>query len=138
MHTRAEPGIDTNLAESLDRNFTWQLPLIVENITDDVDPDMRGIEDLTPEELEAELDNWEAKFAAEKAACDALPLHKEPADIPLVYDLEELAHIDSGTAPTAEMILIFIQEDATMSYGTWRLSCSQKVLLLCENTSFSS
>jgi hypothetical protein len=50
MHTRAEPGLDVGLADNLETNFTWRPPLVVENITDD---DMRSIEDLTSEEIDA-------------------------------------------------------------------------------------
>jgi hypothetical protein len=70
----------------------------VENITDD---DMRSIEDLTTEEIDAALTNWEADLAAEKAERDALPMNRESVDVPLVYDLTELDRIDSGAAPTA-------------------------------------
>jgi hypothetical protein len=98
MHTRAEPGLDVGLADNLETNFTWQPPLVVENITDD---DMRSIEDLTAEEIDAALTNWEADLAAEKAERDALPMNRESVDVPLVYDLTELDRIDSGAAPTA-------------------------------------
>jgi hypothetical protein len=100
MHTRAEPGLDVGLADNLETNFTWQPPLVVENITDD---DMRSIEDLTAEEIDAALTNWEVDLAAEKAERDAPPMNRESVDVPLamVYDLTELDCIDSGAAPTA-------------------------------------
>ncbi|KAJ6628795.1 hypothetical protein B0H10DRAFT_2209241 [Mycena sp. CBHHK59/15] len=94
MHTRTEPGIDTDLAQDLETNFMWTPPLLVENITDDVD--IRGIEELTMEEIDAAFNEWDPDLAAEWAARAAIPMGKEPVDIGLVYDLTELDRIDNG------------------------------------------
>lgn len=92
-------GIDAGLADELETNFTWRPPLVVENITDDVDN--RGLEELTADEIGAEFDKWEKELEAERATRAALPANKEPQDIPLVYDLDELNRIDKGTVPAA-------------------------------------
>ncbi|KAJ7455723.1 hypothetical protein FB451DRAFT_1184020 [Mycena latifolia] len=93
MHTRAEPGLDTDLAEGLEANFTWKPPLLIENITDDVD--MCGIEEMSEEEINAAFESWDADLAAEWAAREALLLAKQPIDVGLVYDYTELDNIDS-------------------------------------------
>ncbi|KAK7039668.1 DUF659 domain-containing protein [Favolaschia claudopus] len=97
MHTRAEPGIDVDLVDDLEASFTWKPPLIVENISDG-DGTGVPIEQMTPEQIEAELNTWEAELAAEQAARPAVPMRQEPTDVPLIYDLDELDRIDSGAA----------------------------------------
>lgn len=118
----AEPGIDTSLADELEADFTWHPPLIVENITDDVDT-VRGLEDLMADKIGAEFDKWEGEFAAERATRDALPMHKEPADIPLVYDLTELDRIDNDVAPAA------FEDDVTIHTGGDRKAWDLAALL---------
>ncbi|KAF7348928.1 DUF659 domain-containing protein [Mycena venus] len=129
MHTRAEPGIDTDFADDLQAAFTWQPPLIVETITDDVN---MHIEDFTPEQIEAELANWEADLAAEQAARDAVPMNREPDEVSLVYDLAELKRIDSGPHQLPKMMSKSIWGVGKQRHGTWQLSLSPKPTLTAE------
>ncbi|KAJ7602520.1 ribonuclease H-like domain-containing protein [Mycena rosella] len=98
MHTRTEPGLDTNLANDLLSNFTWTPPLIVENVSDDLD--MRGIEEMSEDEINAAFDNWDKDLAAERATRAALPIAKMPVDVGLVYDYTELDRIDADEVTT--------------------------------------
>ncbi|KAJ7708769.1 hypothetical protein B0H17DRAFT_1124578 [Mycena rosella] len=116
-------------------------PFVVENITDDID--VRGIEDLTAEEIQAEFDNWEAELAAECAAQELLPMNRELPEVPLVYDLDELEHIYSGTVSLAasdDNVTIHMQGDRKV----WDLAAllqakgvttSQKITFLCSASS---
>ncbi|KAK7045151.1 ribonuclease H-like domain-containing protein [Favolaschia claudopus] len=119
MHTRAEPGIDVDLVDDLEASFTWKPPLIVENISDG-DGIGVPIEQMTPEQIEAELNTWEAELAAEQAARPAVPMRQEPTDVPLIYDLDELDRIDSGAA-------LIVRDDVDIRVGkddsaTWDLA----------------
>ena len=58
MHTRAEPGIDVNLTNNLNTNFTWSSPLAVitppgSNI------DTSGPESITVDELDKAFEELE-------------------------------------------------------------------------------
>ncbi|CAK5283387.1 unnamed protein product [Mycena citricolor] len=95
MHTRTHPGIDTSLADELETNFTWQPPLVVEEVENDVGVDTS--DSWADGEMEKELAEWEKRLEDEAR----VPLFPNPVPSPTeVYDFAELVRIDAGVANT--------------------------------------
>jgi hypothetical protein len=95
MHTRDQPGIDTELVGDLNANFTWKAPLAAS--TND---DLLGPEGVTAEDIDAAFDELE-KNSADATPIDPV-LEGEQIEVAKYYDLEALEHIDQGLVPVAE------------------------------------
>jgi hypothetical protein len=85
MHTRSTPGINGDLAEELEANFTSTTTPVLE-----IDDALLGPETITPEEIEAEF----AAFAEEISHVDLLATCPPKPDE--VYDFDELEKVDRG------------------------------------------
>ncbi|CDO75305.1 hypothetical protein BN946_scf184654.g13 [Trametes cinnabarina] len=98
MHTRPTGGIDTELTESLEHNFTWVPPLTLQRGDSDVD-NIDGSEGITGKELKRTFDEFEHELRESRAA--AVAEGKAPVDGSEVlkghvYDFAELDNIDMG------------------------------------------
>ena len=85
MHTPQTPGINGDLAEELEANFTSTTTPALE-----IDGTLLGPETMTPEEIEAEF----AAFAEEISRAD--PPATCPPKPDGVYDFDELEKVDRG------------------------------------------
>lgn len=112
MHTRAQPGIDVDLATDLSTNFTWTPPLAAAPAVGSED-DLLGPESITPDELEEAFGALETgPIDPEVDGSEVLQGH--------VYDLNELEKIDKGMAPSG--FQDDIQQLGTGSgAGTWNI-----------------
>lgn len=108
MHTRAEGGIDVELAASLESNFAWVPPMATsENDGADDLP-----EDLGVGELEHAWDEFEAQQNAAAAADDTMDDVDGAVLEGDIYDFAELDNIDGGIAPVPYREEVTITEDA--------------------------
>lgn len=103
MHTRPEPGIDAELAEKLERSFSFQPPLA--SIPDSVDSaNIEGPESISMAELEAAFDDAEQGLAEDLAANSDLTGQPLPTPEVLngaIYNFTELENVSRGTVGRA-------------------------------------
>jgi len=95
MHTRSAPGINSDLAEDLERTFSWQPPLAAGSL----DPDaLEGPETITMEDIDRAFE--ELDHRTEGIVIDPeLENQSSGVEPSTVYPFDELQRIDDGTAP---------------------------------------
>ncbi|TBU61106.1 hypothetical protein BD310DRAFT_921492 [Dichomitus squalens] len=104
MHTRPESGIDTELAEDLERNFTWVPPMTIEGAEGEVS--LEGPESTSVEDLEKAFKEFEEQLAAERGQdqVEGAGSDSQQSGEVLkgeVYNFEELDKVDKGVIPMA-------------------------------------
>ncbi|OAX33714.1 hypothetical protein K503DRAFT_859629, partial [Rhizopogon vinicolor AM-OR11-026] len=103
-----ERGLDTALADQLQRSFAWVPPLTSDSRTDSDDEFLAGPESITDEELLEEFDRFEHEMRESRALQEGSNLFTDK--VPDVFaggtiDWNELGKVDKGIAPTG-----FIEE----------------------------
>ncbi|KAF9230404.1 hypothetical protein BU15DRAFT_83675 [Melanogaster broomeanus] len=91
MHTRKEPGINMEVVEDLNENFTWLPPLSA--LSDD---DLAGPETISVDDVDAEFAALERQKVGEllDTGVDGMEVLEGN-----VYDFDELARVDEGIVP---------------------------------------
>ncbi|KAF9231857.1 hypothetical protein BU15DRAFT_90811 [Melanogaster broomeanus] len=91
MHTRKEPGINMEVVEDLNENFTWLPPLSA--LSDD---DLAGPETISVDDVDAEFAALEQQKVGEllDTGVDGMEVLEGN-----VYDFDELARVDEGIVP---------------------------------------
>ncbi|KAI0340324.1 hypothetical protein BDW22DRAFT_1334446 [Trametopsis cervina] len=115
MHTRAQPGIDSDLAKEIEENFTWHSPLAVQDIEQPTE--VVRIEDMTEEEFEVEFERWEAQQQAEMGS-DVQDLEIDGNEVleGHVYDFEEFERVEKRTVVLSfESDAVVVAENAPQS-----------------------
>ncbi|OJA11116.1 hypothetical protein AZE42_10197 [Rhizopogon vesiculosus] len=102
MHTQPERGLDTALADQLQRSFAWVPPLTSDSRTDLDDRFLAGPESITDEELLEEFDRFEHEMRELRALQEGSNLFTDK--VPDVFagdiiDWNELEKVDKGIAP---------------------------------------
>ncbi|OAX36653.1 hypothetical protein K503DRAFT_867423 [Rhizopogon vinicolor AM-OR11-026] len=115
-YTQPEHGLDTALADQLQRSFAWVPPLASNSRTDSDDEFLVGPESITGEELLEEFDRFEHEMRESRALQEGSNLFTDK--VPDVFtggtiDLNELEKVDRGIAPTG-----FIEEIDVVSRGS--------------------
>ena len=124
MHTREGGGVNSQKVADLMKNWTFQSPLASGNEGGEDDIDMGGLEDITAEELEAELDRLQLGTSDPQGATQQqvrpLPGKTPPptAELHEVYNLKEIDTVRKGVAPQS------VREEPTVHDraerpGTW-------------------
>jgi hypothetical protein len=121
MHTRPEPGIDAELAEKLERSFSFQPPLA--STSDSFDSaDIQGPESISMTELEAAFDDAEQGLAKDLAANSDLTGQPLPTPEVLggaIYNFSELENISCGIIGRAMDNIMEVIRGESSSSENW-------------------
>lgn len=102
MHTREGGGVDSQKVSNLLENWSFQPPLTSGDKADEEDTEMGGLEDITPDELEAEFDRLHLGLSnSAQQQNRPLPDKTLPptAQLHEVYNLDEIDKIRKGVSP---------------------------------------
>ena len=100
MHTRAEGGINTELATDLEETFAWIPPINPIGSTSTTDDSLDGPESLSIADLDHALEEFEKELQAERTP-ESQPPDGEEVLQGKVYDFTELEKVDQGIIPEA-------------------------------------
>ncbi|KAG2348668.1 hypothetical protein BDR05DRAFT_995076 [Suillus weaverae] len=111
MHTRPEHGLDTGLADGLQRSFAWVPPLAGASRSSD-DEFLTGPESITDEELLEEFDRFENEMLESRG------LQEGTGEVPDIFkgdiiDWNELEKVNRGITPTG-----FVEEIDMVAHGS--------------------
>lgn len=111
MHTRPEHGLDTALADELQRSFAWEPPLAGASRNSD-DESLAGPESITDEELLEEFDRFENEMLESRGSQEGT------GEVPDIFkgdviDWNELEKVDKGITPTG-----FVEEIDVVARGS--------------------
>lgn len=111
MHTRPDHGLDTALADELQRSFAWEPPLAGASRNSD-DEFLAGPESITDEELLEEFDRFENEMLESRGSQEGT------GEVPDIFkgdiiDWNELEKVDKGITPTG-----FVEEIDVVARGS--------------------